>query len=121
MSFDEARRRIRRADRSGNTGLVLERRDLQFGRSGYIEHWHGDNPVATAFYNTLSASFPDGEHFFVESEKKFCDLADENLRTQVEDFIYQESLHHREHIVFNDFAKQHGYDVTTIAEITQRN
>lgn len=112
--------RSARTDPNERSKPILVRRDLQFGRSGYTRYWHGGNPVATAFYNTLSATFPDGEHFFVESVKKFRHLANDHLRGSIEDFIYQESLHRREHVVFNDFAKQHGYDVSAIAEITQR-
>ena len=48
--------------------LTITPRDRRFGRGMKQERWWmGGDPVATAFYNALSATFPKGEAYFVES------------------------------------------------------
>ena len=47
----------------------------------------------------LSATFPDGEDFFVRSVRHYRDqLTDPELKRQVAGFIGQESVHGREHL-----------------------
>ena len=73
--------------------------------------WLADDPVATAFFNALSCTFPAGEKFFIESVRRFRDQVDAPLREQIAAFIAQESLHTREHVAFNKLATDAGYDV----------
>lgn len=87
----------------------IVRRDRQIGRSGYAAEWHRET-LARTFYNALSTTFPEGEKFFVESVKRFRHQVDETLARQIEDFVYQESIHAREHVVFNRAAAEHGLD-----------
>ena len=48
--------------------LSITPRDRRFAREVKPGRWwHGGDPFATAFYNALSATFPKGEAFFVES------------------------------------------------------
>ena len=48
--------------------LTITPRDRRFAREAKPGRWwHGGDPFATAFYNALSATFPKGEAFFVES------------------------------------------------------
>ena len=48
--------------------LIITPRDRRFGRGMTQERWWmGGDPVATAFYNALSATFPKGEAYFVET------------------------------------------------------
>src|SRR5689334_19503496 len=48
--------------------LTITPRDRRFGRGmKQARWWMGGDPVATAFYNALSATFPKGEAFFVEA------------------------------------------------------
>ena len=52
--------------------LIIMPRDLRFGRDGgYRRWWLNDDPIATAFYNALSVTFPKGEAYFCESVKAF--------------------------------------------------
>jgi predicted metal-dependent hydrolase len=71
---------------------------------------NGD-PVATAFFNALSATFPVGERFFMESVKAYRHKTDGKLKEQVAGFLFQESMHSREHVVFNQMAERAGYDM----------
>jgi predicted metal-dependent hydrolase len=95
--------------------LVITPRDLRVGDvKGSERWWHGGDPAATAFYNALSASFPLGERFFIESVKRFRHCADGRLSRQIDAFVMQESIHSREHIAFNAVATDHGYDLSRI-------
>ncbi|MEY2928056.1 MAG: hypothetical protein RL367_2533, partial [Pseudomonadota bacterium] len=60
------------------TDLTITPRDRRFGRDARQERWWlGGDPIATAFYNALSITFPRGEAFFIESVKAFRDTAPE--------------------------------------------
>jgi uncharacterized protein len=58
----------------------------------------------------LSSVFPDGEDYFVRSVRHYRDqVTDPALKRQVAGFIGQESVHGREHRVFNDRLAELGY------------
>jgi predicted metal-dependent hydrolase len=82
--------------------------------------WVRNDPVATAFFNALSATFPQGERFFIESVKHFRDRVTPELREQIAIFAQQESLHTREHVVFNRLITDAGYDAALIDERTKQ-
>ncbi|MBD3728450.1 MAG: metal-dependent hydrolase [Sphingomonadales bacterium] len=97
-------------------------RDRRFGRDATPRRWwlNGD-PVATAWFNALSATFPRGEAFFIESVKAFREGAGPKLEAEIRAFVKQEINHTREHIVFNKLAESAGYDIgfidTRVAEM----
>ncbi len=103
------------ADRTQTpTGLAIERRNWKFGRDMLPRRWwHGGNAGRTAFYNALSSTFPVGEKFFMSAVRHYRDDAPEPLREQIDDFIFQESTHSREHIFFNRQARDAGYDLSS--------
>src|SRR3546814_6631164 len=69
----------------------------------------------------LSATFPKGEQFFVDSVRNFRDqITDEELRRQVAGFIGQETMHGREHDRFNEVLGQLGYPTRFVASTTDR-
>jgi predicted metal-dependent hydrolase len=90
--------------------LVITPRNISFGRGERRARWwlNGD-PIATAFLNALSITFPQGEAFFVESVRRFRDDAPEGLREQITAFVKQEVLHTREHVAFNRQVVDAGY------------
>ncbi len=92
-------------------------RDRRFGRDP--EHqpgrwWLNDDPVATAFYNALSLTFPRGEAFFIESVKSFRDVTPEKLQKEIRAFVKQEIIHTREHVALNRRVEESGYDTSRI-------
>lgn len=95
--------------------LTIRPRDFRFGRDGRQARWwlNGD-PVATAFHNALSVTFPKGEAFFIESVKAFRDGVPEALATDIRAFVQQEVMHSREHVAFNRRVTDHGYDVSRL-------
>lgn len=95
--------------------LTITPRDRRFGRGSKTDRWwNGGNPVATALYNALSATFPKGEAFFVESVRKFRDDAPPKLAAEIKAFTTQEVMHSREHVAFNKRAHEAGYDLTPL-------
>lgn len=90
-------------------------RDRRFLRGAEPKRWwlNGD-PVATAWFNALSATFPRGEAFFIESVKAFREGASAKLTAEIRAFVRQEINHTREHIVLNKLAEASGYDVSFI-------
>jgi predicted metal-dependent hydrolase len=109
--------------------LTITPRDLKFNRVGAqnavhnaesahadrkARWWHSGDPVKTAFYNALSMVFPQGESLFIEAVRRYRDQADPELQTQIAAFIKQETMHTREHVVFNRLVEDAGYDVTGI-------
>ncbi len=95
--------------------LAITVRDERFGRTAKPARWwlNGD-PVATAWHNALSATFPRGETFFVEAVKAHRDGAPEKLAGEIRAFVKQEINHTREHIAFNRAATEAGYDISAI-------
>jgi predicted metal-dependent hydrolase len=75
--------------------------------------------VATAFFNALSATFPQGETFFIDSVRRYRDQADPQLRDQIDRFIQQEAMHTREHVAFNRLIKDAGYDTAAMDTYTR--
>lgn len=97
--------------------LTITPRDRRFGRGTRQDHWWmGGDPVATAFYNALSATFPKGEAFFVESVRKFREGAPPKLEQEIKAFVTQEVMHSREHVQFNKRALEAGYDLKPLED-----
>ena len=102
--------------------LTITPRDRRFGRDEATPRlWHGGKIEATALYNALSATFPVGEAFFVESVRNHQGGADERLAADIRNFTTQEVVHSREHLAFNRRAADAGYDLTALeARVTAR-
>jgi predicted metal-dependent hydrolase len=97
--------------------LTITPRDRRFGRGMRQDRWWmAGDPVGTAFYNALSATFPKGEAFFVESVRLFRDGAPPKLADEIKAFVSQEVMHSREHVQFNKRALEAGYDLTPLEE-----
>ena len=97
--------------------LSITPRDRKFARDQKpTRWWNGGDPVATALYNALSATFPKGEAFFVESVRQFRDGAPERLAEEIRGFTTQEAIHSREHAAFNKAALEAGYDLQALED-----
>ena len=97
--------------------LTITPRDRKFVREQRpARWWNGGDPVATALYNALSATFPEGEAFFVESVRRYRDGAPPRLAGEIKAFTTQEAIHSREHAVFNKAATEAGYDLTPLEQ-----
>ncbi len=95
--------------------LTITPRDRRFGRGSVQKRWWlGGDPIATAFYNALSITFPRGEAFFVESVKAHRDGVDPKLEREIKAFVTQEVMHSREHVSFNKRVSDAGYDISSL-------
>lgn len=84
-------------------------RNVSFERQRNQERWwHNGDPVATAFYNALSLSFPQGEAYFVQSVRHYLQELSEPLLSQASAFAQQEAHHSREHMAFNRLVEEAG-------------
>lgn len=67
------------------------------------------NPILSTLMYALSASFPDGERFFIDSVRHYQkDIEDPALLAQIRGFIGQEAHHARVHEDFNERAQTLG-------------
>jgi predicted metal-dependent hydrolase len=95
--------------------VEIRPRDRRFGRGDRLDRWWlGGDPVATAFYNALSVTFPKGEAFFVESVRQFRDGTPPQLADEIAAFTRQEVMHSREHVAFNRRVADAGYDTSRL-------
>ena len=104
-----------RFDQVTPADLSITPRDRRFGRGEATPRlWHGGRVADTAIYNALSATFPIGEAYFVESVKAFRDGTPEPLASEIRAFTKQEVIHSREHLAFNRRAADAGYDLSAL-------
>lgn len=97
--------------------LLITPRDMRFDRGELNERWWlGNAPIATAFYNALSATFPRGEAFFVDSVRAFRNDVPEKLAREIRAFTKQEVIHSREHLAFNKRLAAAGYDLSRLEQ-----
>jgi predicted metal-dependent hydrolase len=101
--------------------LTITPRDLKVDRNTHnARWWHGGDPVATAYFNALSAAFPLGETFFIDAVRRYRERVSGPLQEQIAAFVQQEAMHTREHVVFNKLLRNAGYDTTAMDAETRR-
>lgn len=85
------------------------------------KHFANGEVVMSHMFVVLSATFPDGESYFVRSVSGVRDrITDEPLASDIEGFIGQESMHGREHRAFNARLADLGYPTRAIERYTDR-
>ena len=77
-------------------------------------HWLDGDAYRTAFFNALSAVFPVGEAFMIESVRPWQKELTGQLAEDVRTFIEQEASHSREHAGMNRAIIGAGYDITAL-------
>jgi predicted metal-dependent hydrolase len=75
--------------------------------------WLDNNAFLTAFFNTMSITFPVGEKFFIDSVRHYRgDIIDPALLQNIKGFCGQEGFHRREHQRYNEqLCAARGYDL----------
>lgn len=75
-------------------------------------HWCGGDAFRTAFMNSLSMAFTEGEQFFIQAMRQgFAALpADKQgaWQAEVEAYIGQEATHRKLHCLFNEHLERQG-------------
>ena len=111
------------------TGVPVRRPDVDLANAP-LDRWLVDgDPLFSHLLAALSAVFPNGEDFFVDSVRHYRGRieGDDDLKVRVKGFIGQESMHGREHRVLNARLAELGYptvmldrDLLTAARLLQR-
>jgi len=97
-------------------------RNVRFDTSaGHGAAWMGGDPVATAVFNALSLTFPDGERLFMDAVRHYRPELTGQLADDARAFIAQEAIHTREHVGLNAGLDRAHYPVDAIeAELRGR-
>ena len=102
--------------------VTIHPRDIHFDMAAASsEHWLDNDPVATAIFNAMSLTFPDGERMFMDAVKAYRGDVSGKLAQDVKDFVAQEAIHSREHHLLNNKIDREKYPVDEIeAAIKER-
>lgn len=94
--------------------LTVRRMDFEFSDE-VPEYWYGNDPFRTLLLAALSAGFPPGECFFIDSVRQFRDqISDPELKKAISAFIGQEAHHSKEHAGLNELMVRRGHAVNKI-------
>ena len=92
------------------TAIRTRRIGFEYPPASMDRHYVSGDLVMSHIVAVLSATFPEGEDFFVRSVRRHADqVTDAQLKKQVAGFIGQEVTHGREHRVLNERLQQMGY------------
>ncbi|PCJ40330.1 MAG: metal-dependent hydrolase [Moraxellaceae bacterium] len=90
--------------------IVFRKMNFELEKKDTKKYWHGDSPFITLFWSALSAAFPEGERFFMDSGRYYKkEIKDPVLKEQFADFIRQEAHHTYQHKRLNSLVA--GFDV----------
>lgn len=76
--------------------------------------WFGGSAFKSMLLTGLSATFPEGERFFVDAVRHYQSRVSPDLAKQVSGFIGQEAHHGREHTAFNAMMGRKGLPMAEI-------
>ena len=78
-------------------------------------YWYNGNPIISAYFTALSATFPPGEKEFIESVRAYQqDITDPELEKAVRGFIGQEAHHSQQHHRLNEHFDRLGLHATRL-------
>ncbi|MGI8662481.1 MAG: metal-dependent hydrolase [Acidimicrobiales bacterium] len=99
-----------------STTRTVTTRRIEFDRHTLTRrHFVDDDLLFSNILAVLSAMFPHGEQFFVDTVRRYrAEVVDPELRQQIGGFIGQESVHGREHDRLNSLLHERGYPTEAI-------
>ena len=107
------------SNRAG-ASFPVRRMDFEFG--DVPRYWANGDAALTHFMTALSALFPAGEKFFIDSVRavRYHSMLKNNadLQKEISAFIGQEAMHTHEHVGFNASAQKFGHDVDALERHT---
>ena len=85
--------------------------------------WLDNHPFKTAWFNSMSITFPLGEKYFIDSVRHFSDhIEDPKLQQEIKGFCGQEGFHRREHVLYNKtLCSLRGYDLNYLEGRLEKN
>lgn len=109
---------------TNRAGASFPVRRMNFNFEQVPEYWMNGSAGLTHFMTALSALFPAGEQFFIDSVRavRYHPSIKENeaLQKEISAFIGQEAMHTQEHVGFNASAQKYGHDVARLEKQTAR-
>lgn len=109
---------------TNRAGASFPVRRMNFDFESVPEYWMNGSAGLTHFMTGLSALFPAGEKFFIDSVRAVRQHPaikdNEALQKEISAFIGQEAMHTHEHVGFNASAQKYGHDVDRLDGITDR-
>ena len=103
---------------SNRAGASFPVRRMNFDFDNVPEYWMDGSAGLTHFMTALSALFPAGEKFFIDSVRAVRNHPaikdNQALQKEISAFIGQEAMHTQEHVGFNASAQKYGHDVATL-------
>lgn len=110
-----------RADANNKSDIQPRRMDFTFDAS-IPRYWFDNDQFKTLLLCALSATFPEGERFFVRSVRRYQSaIRDPLLKEQVKGFIGQEAHHGKEHDAFNQFMVSKGLPTDVVDDYVRRS
>lgn len=107
---------------TNRAGASFPVRRMNFDFNDVPEYWMNGSAGLTHFMTALSALFPAGEKFFIDSVRAVryhpSIKDDEVLQKEISAFIGQEAMHTQEHVNFNASAQKFGHDVDALEKFT---
>ena len=109
---------------TNRAGASFPVRRMNFEFESVPEYWMNGSAGLTHFMTALSALFPAGEMFFIDSVRavrQHPSIKDNaELQKEISAFIGQEAMHTQEHEGFNMSAQKYGHDVAKLDRYTDR-
>ena len=96
--------------RLATSDIPIRRVSFEQALADLPKHFADGDLLSSHLIATLSSVFPDGEDFFVRSVRHYrAQITDPQLKADINALIGQESVHGREHRIFNERLAQLGY------------
>lgn len=109
---------------TNRAGSSFPVRRMAFEFDQVPEYWMQGSAGLTHFMTALSALFPAGEKFFIDSVRavRYHPAIKDNqeLQKEISAFIGQEAMHTQEHVGFNASAQKYGHDVECLDRYTDK-
>src|SRR5699024_8205450 len=106
------------SEQNSGKGMVPKVRQPEFefaDAKDIPRYWWDNDPAKTLLLAALSASFPAGDRFFIDSVRHYqSQIEDPELMKAIRGFIGQEAHHSREHEVLNEFFHKQGIEVARL-------
>jgi predicted metal-dependent hydrolase len=121
--FDEIIMTVSIANHIENTLTdIIVRESMDFKLDSTIpKYWFDNDPVKTRMIETVCATFPEGEKYFIQSVRHFREkIQSPRLKEEVRQFIRQESQHGIIHTQFNDLLRLQGMPVNKLEDALKK-
>lgn len=91
---------------------AFRKMNFAFKEKGFSKYWHDQSPFKSFFWASLSAAFPSGERFFMDSARALRKVIDDpELVAEIGEFCLQEAHHTYQHLEFNKLVAEQGFNM----------